>query len=58
MPDPLTTLRKAHKARRRGEDAYRAALLAAVADGHGYAEIATLLGITRQSVRMSARRAT
>lgn len=58
MPDPLTALRQAHKARRRGEEAYRAALLAAVADGHGYAEIAKDLGVTRQTVRMTVRRAT
>ncbi|MCR4340681.1 MAG: sigma-70 region 4 domain-containing protein [Gemmatimonadaceae bacterium] len=57
MPDPLTVLRKAHKARRRADSVYRAALLAAVADGHTYAEIAKELGLSRQSVRMSALRA-
>ena len=56
MPDPLATLQKAHKARRRADNAYRAALLAAVADGHTYAELARMLGISRQSIRKVATR--
>lgn len=56
--DPLTTLRKAHKARLRAVNAERAALLAAVADGRTYPEIAKALGVTRQTVWMSVRRAT
>ena len=54
MPDPLDKLRKAAAARRRGEERYRAALLAAVAAGHSYSEIARALGISKQSVRKMA----
>ncbi len=57
MPDPLATLRKAHKTRRRGEEQYRAALLAAVAAGHTYVEIAQTLGVARQVIRTSVMRA-
>ena len=58
MPDPLDMLRKAHMARRRGEERYRAALLAAVAGGYTYADIARELSISRQSVRKMALRGT
>lgn len=58
MTDPLDKLRKAQTARRRGEERYRAALLAAVAAGHSYADLARVLGIARQNVRKYALRDT
>ena len=54
--DPLATLRKAARARRRGDDAYREALLAAVAAGISQSEIARTLGIRRQVIQKWARR--
>lgn len=57
-PDPLATLRKAHTARRRADDRYRAALLAAVAAGHSYADIGRALGVARQTIFKAVRRAT
>ncbi len=64
MPDRLATLRKAHKARRRADNTYRAALLAAYAhlvaagDPHPYITLSRELGVARQVIRTSVIRAT
>jgi DNA-directed RNA polymerase specialized sigma24 family protein len=50
-PDPLSQLAKAWGAKRRADERYRAALLAAVDDGVSYAELARRMGISRQAVR-------
>lgn len=48
---------RAFKAKRRADDNYRAALVAAIAAGHTYAEVAKVLGISRQAVRVNVSRA-
>jgi hypothetical protein len=50
-PDPLARAKRAAVAKRRSEDAYRAALAAAHAAGHSFAEIAAAVGVSRQAVR-------
>jgi DNA-directed RNA polymerase specialized sigma24 family protein len=54
-PDTLATLRKAIDRLERADDAYRAAILAAVEE-YGYAETARAAGISRQAVRQLALR--
>jgi DNA-directed RNA polymerase specialized sigma24 family protein len=51
MPNTLSQLAKAWGAKRRADEQYRAALLAAVDDGVSYAELARRMGISRQAVR-------
>lgn len=51
MPDPLARLTAAAAARVNADLEYRLALAAAHEAGHGYAELARLLGIRRQSTR-------
>lgn len=47
---------RAAAAKRRADEEYRAALLAAVAAGVSYAELARTLGVSRQAVRQLVER--
>jgi hypothetical protein len=58
MPDPLARLTAAAAARVDAELEYKLALAAAHEAGHGYAELARLLGIRRQSTRKAIMRQT
>lgn len=55
--DSLARLTRAASAKRRADQQYRAALAAALAAGHTYAEIAKALGVSRQAVRQLVQRA-
>ena len=57
MSDPLARVKRAAQARRRAEEEYRAALVAAVDAGHAYAVLARELDLSRQAVRQLIRRA-
>lgn len=52
----LARVKRAASARRRAEDQYRAALVAAAGAGVSYAELARAAGTTRQAVRQLVER--
>jgi DNA-directed RNA polymerase specialized sigma24 family protein len=56
MTAELTRLLRADEGRRRAEEHFRAALLAAC-DALGYVRVAEALGVSRQAVRQLAERA-
>ena len=50
----MTELRRVQRAaetKRRADESYRSALVAAHAAGHSYAELARVAGVSRQAVR-------
>ena len=53
--DPLARVKRAAASKRRQDERYLAALLAAV-DAHGYAAVALALGVSRQAVRQLVER--
>lgn len=53
----LARVKRAAVSRRRAEESYRAALVAAVDEGASYAQLAALLGVSRQAVRQLVGRA-
>ena len=54
MPDPLDRVRRATVAKEKAAREYRAALLAAIAAGRSYADVARAAGISRQAARQLA----
>lgn len=52
----LEAVKRAARAKTRADAHYRAAILAALANGHGYATIGEALGVSRQAVRQYAGR--
>lgn len=51
MSDELAAVKRTASRKRRTDKQYRAALLAALEAGHGYAELAKVAGTSRQAVR-------
>jgi DNA-directed RNA polymerase specialized sigma24 family protein len=56
MSDPLARVRRAVKRQQASELEYRAAVVAAVAAGFSFAEVARAIGCSRQSVRILVER--
>lgn len=56
MTDYLLNVKRAARAKSRADAHYRDTIQAALDAGHGFAELATALGLSRQAVRQHARR--
>lgn len=57
MTDHLLNAKRAARAKARADARYRDTIQAALDAGHGFAEIAKAVGLSRQAVRQLARRA-